>query len=111
MLQFLERQDNLNLRLEACDASSQVSMKCLLSSIDIPIAGCMLLSTVVSDRLFSAHSKESFNAALIPKIEAFKILELVHPIRELDFLVAFSSAAAFGNAGQTAYARFESPPG
>lgn len=106
MLEFLESQADLKLTLEACDASSEHAMAGLLSSVEVPIAGCMLLSTVVSDRLFSAHSQKSYNAALSSKVEVFKVLETVCHIETLDFLTVLSSAAAFGNAGQTAYSRY-----
>lgn len=105
MLEFLESREDLNLRIEACDAAVPEMMERLISSVSIPIAGCILLSTVLSDRIFSAHSQESFEAAYIPKAGAFKVLESICPVEKLDFVIALSSAAAFGNAGQTAYAR------
>jgi hypothetical protein len=108
MLNYLESQESLDLRLEACDAASATAMSDLIGSIDdaAPLSGCMLMSTVVSDRLFSRHTEESFRAASTPKLGSLRALEQALPISSLDFLVAFSSAASFGNIGQTAYSRY-----
>ncbi|KIJ32582.1 hypothetical protein M422DRAFT_138839, partial [Sphaerobolus stellatus SS14] len=64
----------------------------------------LLLSVVLRDGLFIAHSKESFFAAFPSKTQDLSVLEELVEIDKLDFLVAFSSASTFGNPGQTNYA-------
>lgn len=81
-------------------------MKQLVGRIDMPIAACVLLAVVLSDVALAAHSEESYRRAVTPKIGSFKALQEVLDIRKLDFLVTLSSAATFGNAGQTNYSRF-----
>ncbi|KIJ41950.1 hypothetical protein M422DRAFT_171681 [Sphaerobolus stellatus SS14] len=104
ILNYLEKRPDLNIRLEACDASSQHQTTSLIQSLSKPLGGCILLSVVLSDRLFLSHTRESFYTPVTSKAGAFKVLERSVDINSLDFLVSLSSAAIFGNIGQTNYA-------
>ncbi|KAF8990610.1 hypothetical protein BDQ17DRAFT_1393106 [Cyathus striatus] len=104
ILYYLKSRPELELRLEACDATSQQEVSKLIEGIQTPIAGCLLMSVVLSDRLFMSHAKETYYVPFSPKLGAFEALSRVIDIQTLDFLVSFSSAAVFGNPGQTNYA-------
>ncbi|KAJ7191756.1 hypothetical protein B0H12DRAFT_1246247 [Mycena haematopus] len=101
---YLKSLPDLDLRLEACDASSVGSLTALISSLDRPLAGCMLTAVVLSNRLFMKQDAESFAVPFKPKTDAYFALEQAVAIEKLDFLVAISSMAGFGVAGQTNYA-------
>ncbi|KAG2743426.1 hypothetical protein P692DRAFT_201886592 [Suillus brevipes Sb2] len=74
-----------------------------------PLGGCMLLSVVLTDGLFSGLSTENFNTPFGPKIGAFDVLCHITDTNKLDLLISFSSVSAlFGNAGQTNYAAYVS---
>lgn len=106
ILSYLESMSDLSIRLEASDASSPESTTTLIQSIHEPLGGCLLLSGLISDHSFLSQTEESFEYVLAPKKGAFEALEIAVPnIEDMDFLVAFSSVATFGNAGQTNYAR------
>jgi hypothetical protein len=64
------------------------------------------MSVVLKDRLFIAHDNTSYYTPFPGKVGALTALENAVDIRSLDFLVSVSSAATFGNVGQTNYARF-----
>ncbi|KAF9028346.1 hypothetical protein BDZ89DRAFT_951490 [Hymenopellis radicata] len=101
---YLKSRPDLDLWLEACDASSVKSLTKLISSLDRPLAGCMLTAAVLSDRLFLKQDTESFPIPFKPKTDAYFTLEKAVAIEKLDFLLAVSSVAGFGTAGQTNYA-------
>lgn len=105
VLKHLQRCTDLSLQVVAADGTSQKEMKDLVDSIKRPLGGCALLAARLSDKMFISQTKESFECAFPPKVEAFHILENVIDIRSLDFFVSFSSISGlFGNAGQTNYA-------
>ena len=105
MLHCLEALPDLNLQLVAVDARSKEGLQDLVSGLEKPLGGCMLLSVVLSDGLFSTQTQESYEAAFVPKTGAFETVESVVALDELDFVFSFSSVSAmFGNAGQTNYA-------
>ncbi|KAJ7842961.1 polyketide synthase [Mycena olivaceomarginata] len=101
---YLKSLPDLELRLDACDASSAESLATLISSLDRPLAGCLFTAVVLSNRLFLKQDAESFSIPFKSKTDAYFALEKVVAIEKLDFLVAISSIAAFGVAGQTNYA-------
>jgi hypothetical protein len=80
-------------------------MQQLVANVNIPIAGCILLAVVLADAAFENHTEESYRTPFHPKVGSFTVLDQCVDIKGLDFLVALSSAASFGNAGQTNYAR------
>ncbi|KAG2335837.1 hypothetical protein BDR05DRAFT_920591 [Suillus weaverae] len=105
IIAYLESLPNLNLRIEAIDALCEPDMKALVQQLQSPLGGCMLLSVVLADGLFSRLSAENFDAPFDPKIRAFEVLCHTTDTNKLDFLISFSSVSAlFGNAGQTNYA-------
>jgi len=65
----------------------------------------MLMSASISDRLFSAHSQESWEASFKSKVGVLRALETACDVKALDFLISFSSATILGSIGQTNYAR------
>ncbi|KAJ7847083.1 acyl transferase domain-containing protein [Mycena olivaceomarginata] len=73
--QYLQSLPDLDLRLEACDATSVEDLTRLISSLDCPLAGCIFSAVVLAD-----------------------------PLEKLDFVLGISSVASFGAAGQTNYA-------
>ena len=102
---YLQSLPDLDLRLEACDATSVKALTKLISSLDRPLAGCVFSAAVLSDRLFLKQDAESFPIPFKPKTDAYFALETVVAVEKLDFLLAISSVASFGAAGQTNYAR------
>lgn len=106
ILSYLQKRPDLRLRLEACDASSELDMSALFRQTDNPIGGCILMSGALEDRLFIAHDNTSYNAPFPGKVGALIALENAVDIHSLDFLVSTSSVATFGNVGQTNYSRF-----
>ncbi|KAG2097390.1 hypothetical protein BD769DRAFT_246669 [Suillus cothurnatus] len=105
IIKYLESLPDLNLRIEAIDALCETDMKALVQRLQSPLGGCMLLSVVLADGLFSGLSAENFDAPFDPKIGAFEVLCHTIDTTKLDFLISFSSVSAlFGNAGQTNYA-------
>nr|WGJ61595.1 SHPKS2 polyketide synthase 2 [Sanghuangporus sanghuang] len=105
MLKFLQTQVDVSIRMESCDATCKDDTVKLLSTIGVPIGSCMLLSVLLSDMTFFAHTNETYEAPFYPKVKAFRVLEHAMDIEKLDFFVAFSSCIIFGNAGQTNYSR------
>ncbi|EPS97319.1 hypothetical protein FOMPIDRAFT_1087229, partial [Fomitopsis schrenkii] len=63
----------------------------------------MLLSGVLVDRTFFSQDASTYEVTK-SKLQAIKTLESVLLVKSLDFFVAFSSIASFGNSGQTNYA-------
>ncbi|KAG1732320.1 hypothetical protein EDB19DRAFT_2041543 [Suillus lakei] len=63
---------DLNLRIEAVDALWEPGMKALVQGLQCPLGGCMLLSVVLADGLFSGLSAEKFNAPFNGKIKALE---------------------------------------
>ena len=102
---YLKRLPDLDLRLAACDASSAESLAKLLSTLDLPLAGCILSAVLLSDKLFLKQDPESFAVPFKGKTEAFWVIEKTVAIEQLDFFIAITSVAGFGAAGQTNYSR------
>ncbi|KAJ7898537.1 polyketide synthase [Mycena olivaceomarginata] len=101
---YLRTLPDLDLRLEACDATSVEALTKLTSSLDRPLAGCVFSAAVLSDRLFLKQDKQSFPVPFKPKTDAYFTLEKVVDLEKLDFVLAISSVASFGSPGQTNYA-------
>ncbi|KAI0739465.1 ketoacyl-synt-domain-containing protein [Daedaleopsis nitida] len=105
ILAYLQNRNGLTIVAAAIDATSMSDMSALVRDLDRPLAGCMLLTTTLSDSAFASHTAESFERAFPAKIDGFMVLEQTVNIGALDFLVTFSSVAGlFGNPGQTNYA-------
>ena len=106
ILGYLESREDLTLQLVAADASNVDIMTTALAPMKASIGGCMLLAVVMTDRTFLAQTEEGYRDAFSAKKTAFEILDSILDIASLDFMIAFSSIATFGNAGQTAYSRY-----
>ncbi|KAG2115628.1 hypothetical protein DEU56DRAFT_932582 [Suillus clintonianus] len=105
IIAYLDSLPDLNLRIEAVDALCEDGMKALVQELQNPLGGCVLLSVVLADGLFSGLSTENFDAPFNGKIRGFEVLCNTIDTSKLDFLISISSVSAlFGNAGQTNYA-------
>ncbi|KAI0358347.1 ketoacyl-synt-domain-containing protein, partial [Trametes cingulata] len=105
ILQYLQARGDLVLHSVAVDATSEHDMKALSCAVNKKFAGCFLLSAVLLDSLFTAHTQETFERAFPSKVQAFRVLEKTIDLHSLDFIVTFSSVSGmFGNPGQTSYA-------
>ncbi|KAF7373671.1 Reducing polyketide synthase FUB1 [Mycena sanguinolenta] len=104
ILSYLETLEDLSLTLISCDASSPPQTAECISQIESPIRGVMMLSVQLSDGIFSKHSKATYEVPFTAKRGALLSLATCLALEDLDFLISMSSAAIFGNAGQTNYA-------
>ncbi|KAJ6539604.1 hypothetical protein B0H19DRAFT_1382247 [Mycena capillaripes] len=105
-LGYLAARPDLELRLEACDCTSEEEMRTLLKSIHQPLAGCVLLSAVLVDGLFTSFDLArsiDYKTPITSKIDAFQAVEKVIAIEKLDFFISTTSVMTFGSAGQTNY--------
>ena len=101
---YLEKCNDLVLRIEACDATSSLATSELVQSLDKPLGGAVLMTMRLSDGLFANQTEEGFKNVMDVKWGALTIFNGIQPIKDLDFFVSFSSVASvFGNAGQTNY--------
>ncbi|KAJ7351379.1 polyketide synthase [Mycena albidolilacea] len=103
-ISYLQSRPDLDLRLEACDASSVEALTKLIRSLDCPLAGCVFSAAVLADRLFLKQDADSFPVPFKPKTDAYFAQEKVVDLQKLDFVLALSSVASLGSAGQTNYA-------
>ncbi|KAF8149650.1 polyketide synthase [Mycena galopus ATCC 62051] len=103
-VEYLASFTDLDLRLEACDASSVEALTHLIDALDYPLAGCILAAAGRHDCLFSKQDPKGFPLPFKSKTEGYFALEKVVAIEKLDFLLAISSIAGFGSAGLTNYA-------
>ncbi|EGO18727.1 putative polyketide synthase [Serpula lacrymans var. lacrymans S7.9] len=105
LLQYLDGLKDLVIQTETVDAASLEAMTILVDSISKPLGGCMLLSVVLSDGMFSSMTSEKFEEPFPAKITAFEIISNIIDVASLEFFISFSSISGFfGNAGQTNYA-------
>ncbi|KAF8161949.1 hypothetical protein K438DRAFT_2070439 [Mycena galopus ATCC 62051] len=104
LVNYLRSIAELNIRLVECDAASPSATSALINTFTFPIAGCILLAASFSDRVFSAHTEDSFSPSFAPKEGSFRALEQAVSIKTLDFVIALSSVTGlFGSAGQSNY--------
>ena len=104
MFEYLKQLPGLDLRLEAVDATSSDEMGSLLANLDLPLAGCFVLTANIRDKTFKHLSQEDFTAGFASKSGVIGVLRNVVDISSLDFVVAFSSVSGtFGFGGQTNY--------
>ena len=105
LLDYLDSLEDLVIQTEAVDAASLDAMSALINGIPKRIGGCMLLSVVLHDRMFTSMTADDFERPFPSKITAFKVMSRLINIPTLDFFITFSSVSGFfGNAGQTNYA-------
>ncbi|KAI0032769.1 hypothetical protein K488DRAFT_49166, partial [Vararia minispora EC-137] len=104
-LAYLNSLSGLRLLLQKCDATSVEETKTLLSELDQPLGGCLLLALSLSDALFLKQTERGFNIVRESKVKAFEVLSSNIDITSLDFLVHFSSISGLvGYIGQSNYA-------
>ncbi|KAJ7120035.1 hypothetical protein C8R44DRAFT_981991 [Mycena epipterygia] len=102
---YLKSQDDLDLRLDKCDATDVNQMNVLLHSLPAPIAGCFHLAMVLSDALFFNQTCDTFHQVYDSKLKIFEIVSTQVEIESLDFFVALSSISGLiGLPGQSNYA-------
>jgi hypothetical protein len=103
---YLRTLNDLNLRLEKCDATDVKQMNVLLHSSPVPIAGCFLMTLVLADALFFKQTHDTFNSVWNSKPRALGIFAGQVEIQSLDFFVALSSInGLIGTPGQSNYTR------
>jgi hypothetical protein len=103
-LAYLNKREDVHLRLESCDAMSHEATSALVDSIKQPIGGCFLMTLVLSDALFMNQTEELFNMVCVMKLKVLETFTAVLAIERLDFFVSFSSIVALlGNLGQSNY--------
>ncbi|CAK5282480.1 unnamed protein product [Mycena citricolor] len=104
-IDYLRSRSDLELRLEACDATSVSATTDVLRTLCRPLGGCFQLTLVLSDALFGAQTSASFEVVRASKLGVFTAFASVVDMASLDFYVAFSSLSGLvGYAGQTNYA-------
>jgi hypothetical protein len=104
---YLQSQAGLHLQLSKCDATDVGQMKALLNASPVPLAGCFLMTLVLSDAPFLNQTDDTFGPVYASKLRVFKVLSTLIEIKSLDFLVTLSSISGLvGIPGQTNYARF-----
>ncbi|KAF8209013.1 hypothetical protein K438DRAFT_1960740 [Mycena galopus ATCC 62051] len=102
---YLKGQDDLDLRMEACDATDAHEMGSLLRNLSLPLAGCFHMALVLSDETFFKQTQQSFKAVHDSKLKVFDAFATHVDITSLDFVVAFSSVSGLvGLMGQSNYA-------
>ena len=101
----MQRCEDLTLKIEASDATSEPDMRRLIDDIEKPLGGCFLMTLVLSDGLFSSQTEERIRRVVNSKWGSLKTFDSVVPIQTLDFFVSFSSVnALMGRHGQSNYA-------
>ncbi|CAG8960790.1 hypothetical protein HYFRA_00002327, partial [Hymenoscyphus fraxineus] len=105
-LKSLKRQ-GVNVMAPPCDITDRKSLSKVLaecSSCMPPIKGCIQSTMVLQDSTFDNMTRESYNAAVLPKVDGSWNLHLLLP-RNLDFFVFLSSSSGIvGWHGQSNYA-------
>ena len=101
---YMERCSDLTIRLEACDATSELCMRQLIGSVKEPLGGCLLMTLVLSDGLFVSQTEDNIRRVVEAKWGSLRTLDAIVPIQTLDFCISFSSVyALMGNLGQSNY--------
>ncbi|KIY47770.1 hypothetical protein FISHEDRAFT_44661, partial [Fistulina hepatica ATCC 64428] len=102
-LQYLQELSDLSLTIEKCDASFLENVLRVVQKITPRIGGCILLSGLLNDRMFTSHDPKSYREAFPPKVGAFKALECALSISSLRFFITISTIITCGSTGQTSY--------
>ncbi|KAJ6518275.1 hypothetical protein C8R47DRAFT_1312711 [Mycena vitilis] len=102
---FLQSQPDLDIRLCKCDATDAAQMDTLLSGLPVPVAGCFLMTLVLSDAPFFKQTADTFHDVYASKLKVFEVFSTLVGIKTLDFFVTLSSISGLvGIPGQTSYA-------
>ncbi|KAJ7096113.1 hypothetical protein C8R44DRAFT_379140 [Mycena epipterygia] len=101
---YLQSQDDLNFRLERCDATNIDEMNYLVQSLPVPIAGCFQMTLVLSDTPFFTQTYDRFHGIHDSKLGVFETFSGQVEMGSLDFFVALSSISGLiGLPGQSNY--------
>ncbi|OCH84204.1 putative polyketide synthase [Obba rivulosa] len=104
MFEYLKGLKDLRISFVAVDATSRSAMRTLLGAIEPRVTGCIILTAVLSDRVFQHLEEEEFNAVFASKIGVLQAVKDTMDMSNLDFTVAFSSVSGlFGTGGQSNY--------
>lgn len=102
---YLKAQADLNISLEAADATSMEEMQSIIQPKQLEIDGCIILTGIISNGLFMHLDQDEFSSVLHSKTGVLHVLNNVVHLADLEFIVAFSSVGGlFGNGGQSHYA-------
>ncbi|CAK5267713.1 unnamed protein product [Mycena citricolor] len=103
---WMQTRGNLELRMDACDATSERALASLTDKLSEthPIGGCIQLTLVLSDATFQSQTAAGFKTVRDSKVGVFDAFSHVVDVHALDFYVAFSSLSGLvGLPGQTNY--------
>ncbi|KAF8154856.1 hypothetical protein B0H34DRAFT_540683 [Crassisporium funariophilum] len=102
---YLAKLEDLQISLEAVDATDSPGMTSLIDTIGPSnLGGCMILTAALSDRIFRHLNEDEFSKVFSAKIGVLDTLKEVVDVHALEFLVAFTSVSGmFGFGGQTNY--------
>ena len=95
------------MQVVQADIAEEESLRALLArcSEDLPLAGIFHCAGVLDDGMVTMQSAERLRAVLRPKVVGGWHLHCLTATRQLDYFVAFSSAASLlGSPGQSSYA-------
>ena len=91
-------------RLDVADSSAINAFITELKQRYPTINGIIHAAGITHDQLFISKSEQTLLTVLAPKVQGLVSLDLATRGLDLDWLVLFSSVAAFGNPGQADYA-------
>ncbi|XVQ09780.1 SDR family NAD(P)-dependent oxidoreductase [Spirillospora sp. CA-255316] len=93
--------------VHAADAADRAAMRRILDDLDAegrPVRGVVHAAMHLDDAPLTELSDERIRAVLHPKVAGAAVLDELTRDRPLDLFVMYSSVAALGNIGQSAYA-------
>ncbi|KAI8803849.1 polyketide synthase [Cladochytrium replicatum] len=102
---------DLNVDILAADASDEVAMRTVIQKANSRglIGGVMLMTVVLADDLFVNMTASKFETVMKSKVEPFNVIQSVVNLKEVEFLLLFSSTAVlFSNPGQANYSAAQS---
>ncbi|KAF8180698.1 hypothetical protein K438DRAFT_1976521 [Mycena galopus ATCC 62051] len=103
-ISYLQSRDDLELRLERCDATDACATSLLVKGLHFSIAGCFQMTLALSDGLFVKQTHTEFCTAHNSKVRVFEVFAAEVDINSLDFYIAFSSfTGLIGHVGQSNY--------
>ncbi|PPQ73012.1 hypothetical protein CVT24_001401 [Panaeolus cyanescens] len=105
MLNYLAESPELDLSFHAVDATAPDSMADLVKELGRDtIGGCIILTAVLSDRVFNHLSEEEFTTVFHAKLGALETVKKVVDVEKMEFVCSFTSVSGlFGFGGQTNY--------
>ncbi|KAF8128037.1 hypothetical protein K438DRAFT_2141448, partial [Mycena galopus ATCC 62051] len=74
---YLKSQSGLEVQLRKCDATDVEQMQKLLIDLPIVVAGCFLMTLVLSDKPFFKQTRDTFRHVHASKLRAFEIFSAI----------------------------------